>query len=306
MLRSLVGSEMCIRDRYSSDEDGALEELVFFICEAAGVDVTDLALDHDEKESTVAQMIERLRVDGVYPLSHKEAGKGKKIYTGFVQMQQHIVAECCAQDILFGDKFFEVVIQWLAVLSSSNARAIRHTATVASQATMVQIAKVLADLHTNVKKFEEMCDAEKDADNSAKLSQIEQNLATTQERAEHLESVLSWLFKTVYTNRYRDEVAVIRNDVISSIGDCIIACPAFFLEPVDAYLKYVGWTLSFRDGTTRVATLGTLVKLYQQPEIVTTVEQFTCLLYTSDAADEEDSGELGGRRIILKKRNADK
>ena len=28
----------------------------------------------------------------------------------------------------------------------------------------------------------------------------------------------------------------------------------------------------------------------------------TCLLYTSDAADEEDSVDLGGRRIIKKKR----
>eukprot|EP00658_Telonema_sp_P-2_P055871 TRINITY_DN443_c0_g1_i20.p4 TRINITY_DN443_c0_g1~~TRINITY_DN443_c0_g1_i20.p4 ORF type:complete len:107 (+),score=15.92 TRINITY_DN443_c0_g1_i20:933-1253(+) len=28
----------------------------------------------------------------------------------------------------------------------------------------------------------------------------------------------------------------------------------------------------------------------------------TCLLYTSDAADEEDSGDLGGRRMIKKKR----
>ena len=30
----------------------------------------------------------------------------------------------------------------------------------------------------------------------------------------------------------------------------------------------------------------------------------TCLLYTSDAADEEDSVDLGGRRII-KKRSSD-
>eukprot|EP00656_Telonema_subtile_P016032 TRINITY_DN18446_c0_g1_i1.p1 TRINITY_DN18446_c0_g1~~TRINITY_DN18446_c0_g1_i1.p1 ORF type:complete len:111 (+),score=22.24 TRINITY_DN18446_c0_g1_i1:78-410(+) len=28
-----------------------------------------------------------------------------------------------------------------------------------------------------------------------------------------------------------------------------------------------------------------------------------CLLYTSDAADEEDSGDLGGRRFIYKKKN---
>ena len=28
----------------------------------------------------------------------------------------------------------------------------------------------------------------------------------------------------------------------------------------------------------------------------------TCLLYTSDAADEEDSVDLGGRRLIKKKK----
>ena len=31
----------------------------------------------------------------------------------------------------------------------------------------------------------------------------------------------------------------------------------------------------------------------------------TCLLYTSDAADERSSVDLGGRRIIKKKNNAD-
>eukprot|EP00656_Telonema_subtile_P029274 TRINITY_DN32429_c0_g1_i3.p1 TRINITY_DN32429_c0_g1~~TRINITY_DN32429_c0_g1_i3.p1 ORF type:complete len:156 (-),score=60.65 TRINITY_DN32429_c0_g1_i3:55-522(-) len=33
------------------------------------------------------------------------------------------------------------------------------------------------------------------------------------------------------------------------------------------------------------------------------VDSYTCLLYTSDAADEEDSVDLGGRRIIKKKKN---
>ena len=33
--------------------------------------------------------------------------------------------------------------------------------------------------------------------------------------------------------------------------------------------------------------------------------QMICLLYTSDAADEEDSVDLGGRRIIKKKKRED-
>src|SRR5664279_4532994 len=38
-----------------------------------------------------------------------------------------------------------------------------------------------------------------------------------------------------------------------------------------------------------------------QPMTPSTVVSRTCLLYTSDAADEEDSVDLGGRRIIKKK-----
>ena len=32
-------------------------------------------------------------------------------------------------------------------------------------------------------------------------------------------------------------------------------------------------------------------------------QEFSCLLYTSDAADERSSVDLGGRRIIKKKKN---
>src|SRR5674536_402615 len=35
-------------------------------------------------------------------------------------------------------------------------------------------------------------------------------------------------------------------------------------------------------------------------------ERHTCLLYTSDAADEEDSVDLGGHRIIKKKKKKQK
>ena len=47
----------------------------------------------------------------------------------------------------------------------------------------------------------------------------------------------------------------------------------------------------------RDRVLHTVVQLLPIPE---TIE--ICLLYTSDAADEEDSVDLGGRRIIKKKK----
>ena len=39
---------------------------------------------------------------------------------------------------------------------------------------------------------------------------------------------------------------------------------------------------------------------------ITVYQLGTCLLYTSDAADEEDSVDLGGRRIIKKKKKKTK
>src|SRR5674536_402981 len=38
--------------------------------------------------------------------------------------------------------------------------------------------------------------------------------------------------------------------------------------------------------------------------LIKTVQYINCLLYTSDAADEEDSVDLGGRRIFKKKKLA--
>ena len=37
-------------------------------------------------------------------------------------------------------------------------------------------------------------------------------------------------------------------------------------------------------------------------ELLKFLQKSPCLLYTSDAADEEDSVDLGGRRIIKKKK----
>ena len=43
----------------------------------------------------------------------------------------------------------------------------------------------------------------------------------------------------------------------------------------------------------------------EKKEMYKKIREFNdCLLYTSDAADEEDSVDLGGRRIIQKKNNS--
>ena len=49
-----------------------------------------------------------------------------------------------------------------------------------------------------------------------------------------------------------------------------------------------------------------LEKLQNDRRVVVSELSQICLLYTSDAADEEDSVDLGGRRIIKKKNKNEK
>src|SRR5665648_1254157 len=59
------------------------------------------------------------------------------------------------------------------------------------------------------------------------------------------------------------------------------------------------------DKTYNKENIDDVVKLLDQLQVDKTTFYY-CLLYTSDAADEEDSVDLGGRRIIKKKKNKNK
>ena len=60
---------------------------------------------------------------------------------------------------------------------------------------------------------------------------------------------------------------------------------------------------TFLTSTDNSSTRSRVIRLVG-PEILNAY--FTCLLYTSDAADEEDSVVLGGRRLIKKKKKREK
>ena len=66
----------------------------------------------------------------------------------------------------------------------------------------------------------------------------------------------------------------------------------------DVYKRQASFDRTLRDGGVQVKR-----SPYRSPNTCAFVERFiqTCLLYTSDAADERSSVDLGGRRIIKKK-----
>ena len=83
---------------------------------------------------------------------------------------------------------------------SSNARAIRHTATIATQAILIQLATVLQECFDNCEKFQNILEKEeKKAESSAKSTHVKELWDTATGKAEHLQSLLSWMFKRSFT-----------------------------------------------------------------------------------------------------------
>eukprot|EP00658_Telonema_sp_P-2_P062441 TRINITY_DN51112_c0_g1_i1.p2 TRINITY_DN51112_c0_g1~~TRINITY_DN51112_c0_g1_i1.p2 ORF type:complete len:131 (-),score=21.26 TRINITY_DN51112_c0_g1_i1:79-471(-) len=60
-------------------------------------------------------------------------------------------------------------------------------------------------------------------------------------------------------------------------------------------------------GSLRLVVPGTTATTADQPQTPNSHHStYSCLLYTSDAADEEDSVDLGGRRIIKQKKTSNR
>src|SRR5664280_3774512 len=77
-------------------------------------------------------------------------------------------------------------------------------------------------------------------------------------------------------------------------------------KPVTIWVNDKDWS-EFKKNSSKMMglnlsqTVSFLVKLFNRKGDLTGISNI-CLLYTSDAADEEDSVDLGGRRIIKKKK----
>ena len=76
--------------------------------------------------------------------------------------------------------------------------------------------------------------------------------------------------------------------------------PAGLYDELSSILEKMGKTLDEYYSMNQVQQKEIWDLLVERPHRMTMDN--TCLLYTSDAADEEDSVDLGGRRIIKKKK----
>src|SRR5674536_114340 len=106
------------------------------------------------------------------------------------------------------------------------------------------------------------------------------------------------MISNVYERRLLDQIQEVPRHVVLVVAEKD-------LNTVEEYKKlgaFISWCLDI--GISRVTVYINMLHLGE--EVNQKLRSQVCLLYTSDAADEEDSVDLGGRRIIKKKKKKSK
>eukprot|EP00658_Telonema_sp_P-2_P027010 TRINITY_DN20954_c0_g3_i1.p1 TRINITY_DN20954_c0_g3~~TRINITY_DN20954_c0_g3_i1.p1 ORF type:complete len:319 (+),score=110.63 TRINITY_DN20954_c0_g3_i1:98-958(+) len=281
MLRSLVGSEMCIRDRIKYR----------LCCDAMPI---------DGLPGVEAPVVERLRKLGSgIPLLSKER---------FPSVEERT-------DKLIGELNLEWRRTHNRLLFQHQMHNDESLQKVVQNTTKLSLVQILAGPDGG----------------SATKRVAPQHKAVTTEGYDYEERNKNFTFSTYFTQR--EVVAAltgVRNECIKVLEGSLFSLPksrqmplpefeAMQIQAMDKMTEYLkttwkdniclvinscfknigkGW-LNINEQDLSVYEVSKLKKFF-------TTVRYTCLLYTSDAADEEDSVDLGGRRIIKKKKTIEK
>ena len=157
---------------------------------------------------------------------------------------------------------FDAVSDAVALFSGSRARTVRVAATRAGLqlvSSLVAIAKAKAETR-DTKQRQLDAESRKKRPNAAMTRALAEALSETQARIRGAERMIADAFTKIFTHRFRDVDAQVREQCMQSIGQWMCAHPLFFLS--DVYLKYMGWSLSDKDPRVRRAVLAALRALY--------------------------------------------
>ena len=189
---------------------------------------------------------------------------------------------------LFEGDLLDIIVQWIASISSSGVRVLRHNGTIAALGVITGLATLLqsnidSTLKLQSKKVKEAVDLKKEL---SKEKQV-------------LESFVSKLFNGVFVHRFRDVCNLVRGDCIKEMGVWMLKCPSLFLE--SSYLRYFGWMLS--DSSTNVRlqclkSLNNLVKPAHFSNLRPFFERFKQRILQIAGCEREASVRVCGVRLV--------
>ncbi|GAA5890955.1 hypothetical protein JCM8208_003106 [Rhodotorula glutinis] len=265
-------------ESYREESGPALAELVNFVLRCCGVNAT-IDEHQAEDENGIVENLKDIvddfkqETDLAYPLISKSKPY-KKFRDSLAQFLQKLLA-ASADDILFSTAFYEHFQAWVHAMSSSQIRALRHTATVV----VLLCVNALSTLHVQVRKEHAQAVRAKEAEekksrkDKARLRDMERQVKEAHERLETVEAFMDESYTSVFVNRYRDADAVIRSECISSLGAWMKLDPDHWID--GDYLRYIGWVLSDESKEARRESVRALLSLYQKDAYLGKLHHFT-------------------------------
>ncbi|BGP45801.1 cohesin complex subunit [Rhodotorula kratochvilovae] len=265
-------------ESYQEESGPAMAELVNFVLRCCGCNATvdeHQAEDENGIVENLKDIVDEFKqeADLAYPLVSKSKPY-KKFRGSLAQFLQKLLASC-ADDLLFSTSFYEHFQAWVHALSSSQIRALRHTATVV----VLLCVNALSTLHVQVRKEHAQAVRAKEAEekksrkDKARLRDMERQVKEAHERLETVEAFMEESYTSVFVNRYRDADAVIRAECISALGSWMKLDPDYWID--GDYLRYIGWVLSDESKDARRESVRALFSLYQKDAYLGKLHHFT-------------------------------
>ncbi|GAA5880996.1 hypothetical protein JCM1840_007214 [Sporobolomyces johnsonii] len=265
-------------ESYKENSGPAMAELVNFVLRCCGCNATvdeHQAEDENGVVETLKDIVDEFKQESnlAYPLISKSKGY-KKFRSSLAQFLSKLLT-AAADDILFSTPFYEHFQAWVHALSSSQIRALRHTATVIvllSLDALTTLEVAIKKEHGQAMRAKE-AEAKKGRKDKARLKDMERQVQEIHERLETVEGLEEEAYTSVFVNRYRDADYVIRAECISALGSWMKLNPDHWID--GDYLRYIGWVLSDESKEARRDSVRALFSLYQKDAYIGKLHHFT-------------------------------
>uniref|UniRef100_A0A672GE70 Cohesin subunit SA n=1 Tax=Salarias fasciatus TaxID=181472 RepID=A0A672GE70_SALFA len=236
-------------DSYKRSREAGLLVLINFIvrsCGCRGV-VSQEMFDSMENAEIISTLTKEFNEDSVdYPLS-TPGPQLRRLKAGLCEFVK-VLVRSCQNSIVYDEYLFPSLLALLTGLSDSQVRAFRHTSTLLAMKLMTGLVEVSAAAFLQLQTAQRRYDTEKSKRvQDRALDRLQETVSELRENCEELSSMMNTTFRGVFVHRYRDRLVDIRATCMEELGVWLRTDPKEFLN--DGYLKYLGWTLYDKSGS---------------------------------------------------------
>ena len=140
----------------------------------------------------------------------------------------------------------KVILPWLISMSSAGYRPIRYAATLAVLDIVQGCCKACVSMQKKLETSSRVMSSKKGLASKKSVEAIGTRMA-------EIEKLMQMSIDAVFVQRYRDIDALLREKCVEKIHSWIMTYPEVFLD--NAYLRYIGWSLSDKICNVRIASL---------------------------------------------------